>query len=136
MTTTVILDNEAVQALLSVAHPKHARAFASVRAVTARRRNDRPMRLLVPTAVRVEAGLDRTAPAAAFINRLGILDVPLDGAVADVAAALVATHHVSVADAHVGAALRTVAGPVTILTSDPGDMRTVAGTKDVVIVTL
>jgi len=41
-----------------------------------------------------------------------------------------------VADAHIGAALRTVAGPVTILTSDPGDMRTVAGTKDVVIVTL
>ncbi len=136
MTTTVMLDNEAVQALLSVSHPKHAEALTSVQVVTHRRRTGRPMRLLVPTAVRVEAGWDRTAPAAAFINRLGILDIPLDGAAADVAAALVATHHVSVADAHVGAALRTTAGPVTILTSDPGDMRTVAGTKDVVIVTL
>jgi len=136
VTTTVVLDNEAVQALLSVRHPKHARTLSSVQVVTDRRRNDRPTRLLVPTAVRVEAGWDRTAPAAAFINRLGIVDVPLDRAAADVAAALVATHHVSVADAHVGAALRTVAGPVTVVTSDPGDMRTVAGTADVVIVTL
>ena len=136
MTSTVVLDNEAVQALLSVRHPKHAQALRSVQVVTDRQRTDRRIRLLVPTAVRVEAGWDRTAPAAAFINRLGIADVALDKAVADVAAALVATHHVSVADAHIGAALRTVTGPVTIVTSDPDDMRTVAGTKDVVIVTL
>lgn len=138
MTRTVILDNEPVQALLSVAHGKHRKALAQVQVVATRKKKGVAMKVVVPTAVRAEAGWDRTAPAAAFINLLGILDVPLDRTSADIAASLAATHDVSVADAHVGATIGLLAGagPITVLTSDPHDMRTVSGAADVVIVTL
>lgn len=137
MSRTVILDNEAVQALLSPSHRKHARALAAVRVVVTRKKKGPVITVVVPAAVRVEAGWSRTDPRAAFINLLGILDVPLNGAASDVAAGLVATYGVSVADAHVGAVVAAAAarGPVTVVTSDPKDIRTVAG-AEVTIVTL
>ncbi|MEO5679843.1 MAG: hypothetical protein ABIS47_09245 [Acidimicrobiales bacterium] len=138
MTSTVILDNEAVQALLSVSHPKHPRALAHVQVIVSRKKKGVPTKVVVPTAVRAEAGWDRTDAGAAFINLLGILDVSLDRASANIAASIVSKHHVSVADAHLGAAISTFAGTgqITVVTSDPADMRTVAGTTDMVIVTL
>src|SRR5688500_1895212 len=99
---TVVLDNEAVQALRSTAHPKHAQVIAHVQVVAQRKRKAVPLDVVVPAAVRVEAGWDRRMPAAALINHLRIIDAPLESTSANAAADLVARLHVSVADAHIG----------------------------------
>lgn len=140
MTGTVLFDNEAVQALRAPDHAKHRRALSYVQVVAVRKRKARrTAEVLVPTAVRVEAGWDRSDPRAAFVNLLGIRDAPLHRDVADGAAAIAVEHRVSVADAHLGAVARRLpgsAGPVTIVTSDAEDMRRAAGTTPVSIVTL
>lgn len=135
---TVVLDNESVQALRRTDHPKHALVIAHVQVVAQRKRKAIPLDVVVPTAVRVEAGWDRRAPASASVNHLRIRDVPLDPASADVAAGLVAGLHVSVADAHIGATVHAVAdrGPVTIVTSDPADMAAVVDSVPATIVTI
>ena len=90
---------------------------------------------MVPSAVRVEAGWDRTAARWAFLNRLRITDVPLDAALANAAAAIHEEAGVSVADAHLGATIRSAAdADVTVLTSDPADIRKVAGDHAVIVV--
>lgn len=113
MSRTVILDNEAVQALLSVRHPKHAKVLALVQVVAARKRRAPTLRLVVPTAVRVEAGWDRTTSRAALVNRLRVADAVLDVRAADVAARLRTAHDLSVADAHLGAVIDDVAVAAT-----------------------
>jgi predicted nucleic acid-binding protein len=138
VTRIVVLDNEAVQALMSVDHPKHRRVLAHVQVVAARKKRAVALDVLAPTAVRAEAGWDRTSHDAAFINLLRIRDAPLDTNSADMAAAIVSAHGVSVADAHVGAVIqaRHGTGSVTVLSSDPDDMRAVAGTATVTVVRL
>jgi hypothetical protein len=104
-----------------------------------KRKEARAARLLVPTAVRVEAGWDRQDPEAAFVNRLGVRDVALDAKTADEAARILVGQHVSVADAHVGGVVRrlpTEAGPVTVISSDRADMRVVCGDVPVTVVVL
>jgi hypothetical protein len=138
MKRTLVLDNEAVQALMVVDHPKHRRALAFVQVAALRKKRAVALEVEVPTAVRVEAGWDRTASNAAFINLLRVRDAVLDTGSADVAAALVLAHGVSVADAHLGAVVRARrgSGPITVLSSDPGDIRAVAGSDDVTVVRL
>lgn len=140
MNRLTLLDNEAVQALMSTEHPKHRAALAHVEAVGHRKKRGTAatVELVVPTTVRVEAGWDRTVPAAATINRLKIRDAPLDAAIANAAASIAIEHGVSPADAHLGAVARSAGAVarVTILTSDPQDLRRVAESLDVVIVTL
>ncbi len=135
---TVVLDNEAVQALRMPGHKKHRRALSHIQVVAARKRKGSgAISLVVPTAVRVEAGWDRTEPRSAFINLLGIRDAALDEKAADRAAALAHEHRVSVADAHIGAVIRHLpARPVTVITSDAKDVRLVAGSVPVNIVSL
>jgi hypothetical protein len=124
---TVVLDNEAVQALADPAHRKHRRVLAAVEAAAARNlRRAGSVRLVVPTCVRVEAGWNRQAPRAATINRLRVHDVPLDSGAADRAASVRLALAVSVADAHVGAVLDATAGPHAVLTSDVDDLRRIA----------
>jgi predicted nucleic acid-binding protein len=132
----VVLDNEAVQALGDPAHPKHRRVTAHLRGAVHRRRRGREIRVVVPTAVRVEAGWDRTAPSAAAINRLRVADRPLDTAAADIAAAIARQFGgVTVADAHVGATIRTLGhDEAVVLTSDPEDIQRVAGDRRVITV--
>lgn len=131
--STLLLDNEAVQALREVAHPKHRRVMAHVEAALGRRRRD-PGRAVVPTAVRVEAGWSRTDPAAALLNRLCPADAALDTATANVAAVIVGRTGVSVADSHLGATARQEPGQVIVLTSDPGDLRRAAEPKRITAV--
>lgn len=135
MSWTILLDNEAVQALADPSHRKHRRAVGYAQVAASRKARGTPVSLAVPTAVRVEAGWDRTAPAWAFVNRLRITDVPLDGQHANAAAAISSRTRVSVADAHLGAAMANAAR-VTVLTSDPRDMRIVAEGKQVEVVAL
>ena len=135
---TVVLDNEAVQALRTTEHPKHAQVIAHVQVVAQRKRKAISLNVVVPTAVRVEAAWDRRAPTAALINHLRIADASLDAAIANVAGDLVSRLGVSVADAHIGATVRSVAdqGAVAIITSDPGDMVVVSDPIAVTIVTI
>jgi hypothetical protein len=93
--------------------------------------------LAVPSAVRVEAGWDRTSAAWAFVNRLRIADIPLDTSRGNVAAAIRNRTSVSVADAHLGAAIRFAGSDhITAITSDPGDIRTVAEDTPIAIVAI
>jgi predicted nucleic acid-binding protein len=131
----IVLDPEAVQALGDPAHTKHRRVTAHLRGAVHRRRRGREVRVVVPTAVRVEAGWDRTAPSAAAINRLRVDDRPLDTATADLAAAIAGqVDGVSVADAHIGATMRALDHEAVVLTSDPEDIQRVAGAQRVTTV--
>ena len=124
---TLVVDNEAVQALVDATHRKHRRVLAAVEVTAARNlRRAGSVRLVVPTAVRVEAGWDRRARRSAAINRLRVEDIPLDRHAADTAAAVVAALGVSVADAHLASVLRTTPGPHAVLTSDRADVRRIA----------
>lgn len=133
MSRAVVLDNEAVQALRDVSHRKHQEVLAHLVAVTGRRRKGVEVSTVVPTSVRVEAGWDRTLATSAAINRLRVADHLLDASTADTAASLVSDlAGVSVADAHIGAAVRSLPHEeVVVLTSDPGDIRRVAGPREV-----
>lgn len=120
---TILLDNEAVAVLADPLHRKHRHALAHLQAVIVRRRNAAPTRVIVPTAVRVEAHWDRTDPTTAGMNRFRILDAALDRPAADLAASIARRAGVSVADAHLGAVARSLIGDdLVVLTSDPRDM--------------
>jgi hypothetical protein len=129
----VVLDNEAVQALGDAAHPKHRTVVAHLSGIVQRRRRGAEVTAAVPTAVRVEAGWDRSAPDAAAINRFRIVDDVLDSAAANLAAKIKSElAGVSVADAHLGATVRVLAhDEIVVLTSDPGDVVRVAGDRPV-----
>ncbi len=137
MSRLVVLDNEAVQALQDPGHPRHRRVVSHAQVVASRKQRAAAIQVVVPTSVRVEAGWDRTSPAWVFPNRLRIADVPLDTAHASTAAAIRNRTGVSVAYGHLGSVIQsTSAGQITVVTSDPGDMRLVAGDKPVTVVTL
>ena len=137
MTHLIILDNEAAQALADPAHRKHRQALAYAQVVAIRKRRAADIETAVPTTVRVEAGWDRTSPAWTFPNRLRITDSPLDPTAASTAAAIRTQTSVSVADAHIGAVIYSAqATHITVVTSDPADMRQVAGDKTVTIAAL
>jgi predicted nucleic acid-binding protein len=108
-----------------------------VQVVTQRKRRAVPVNIQVPTTVRVDAGWDRTAVSWSFANGLRIADVVLDAAQANTAASIRERTQVSVADAHLGAVIRSSgAEQVTVLTSDPGDAREVAGDRRITVMTI
>lgn len=110
-------------ALADATHSKHRLVVAHLAGVAVRRRKGTAARVMVATAVRVEAGWDRSEPGAAAINRYRVADTPLDAVTANVAASIVNRTGVSVADAHIGAVVRSLEGDeVVVLTSDPDDM--------------
>jgi predicted nucleic acid-binding protein len=137
MTRLVVLDNEAVQALASPRHPKHQRVLGYTEVVERRKRRAAAISLLIPTAVRVEAGWDRSSPQWAFLNRLRIVDVLLDAVCANKAAEIRELTRVSVADAHIGATVQSAPdADITVITSDPEDIRRVAGGRLVTVVAI
>ena len=124
MARTLILDNEAVQALLSAQHPKHRSAMAYLEVPALRnRRNAGSLSVIVPTTVRVEAGWDRSASRSDTANRLPIVDDALNTGSADRAAHLRDILGISPADAHIGAVAQAVQGAISILTSDVDGLR-------------
>ena len=127
MTGTLVLDNEAVQALEDPNHRKHARATDLIAANAVRGRRSAPtaLRIVVPVAVRIEAGWDRTDATANSINRITqAVDLPCAGVESNLAARLrAALPGLSLVDATIGAAIASAPPPVRILTSDADDMR-------------
>jgi len=137
MTRVVVLDNEAVQALRDPGHPKHRRVVSAAQVVASRKRRTVAIQMVVPTTVRVEAGWNRTSPAWAFPNRLRIADSPLGTASASTAAGIRARTGLSVADSHIGAVIQSAHhDQITVVTSDPGDMRLAAGDKIITVVAI
>lgn len=120
----IVLDNEAVQALVDAAHDKHKGALALLEARTQRNtRAPGSVLAVVPTAVRVEAGVDRTDPAANALGRLRVLDVELTTARADRAARLRTAAGGSTEDATVAEAASSYPEAlVTVATSDLTDL--------------
>lgn len=136
---TIVLDNEAIQALETSTHPKHRRVLSHLEGVASRRRRGRIVEAVVPTSVRVEAGWDRTDPTAALLNRFRVRDHHLDGRAADIAAKLVSSGVVSsVADAHIGATVRGTLDhdDVVVISSDPHDMAAACAPVPVRIVSI
>ena len=124
---TIILDNEAVQALTDPTHAHHRDVVAHLAGVVSRHRRGSIVETVVPTTVRVEAGWDRSNPGAAAINRLRVLDHVLDTATANQAASIQKATGLGPTDAHTGATVRSVSsGDVIVLTSDPTDIATVS----------
>jgi hypothetical protein len=137
MSHLVLLDSEAVQALRDPSHAKHRRVIGYVQVIADRKRRAAAISAVVPTAVRVEAGWDRTSPAWAFPNQLRIADMPLDTISANRAATIRGRTRVSVADAHLGAiATSSSITNITVITSDPGDMQQIVEGARVNIVTI
>jgi hypothetical protein len=131
----LVLDNEAVQALAQVTHGKHRTVVAYVAGVVARRRRGTAAMAIVPTAVRAEAGWDRSEPRAAAINRFRIADHALDTATANIAAGIGTRAGVTVADAHIGAVVRCAgADDVVVFTSDPEDIRRASATEAITVI--
>jgi len=125
---SIILDNEAVQALSDPTHRKHRAVLAHLEVRNQRQRGRRTnITVLVPVAVRIEASWDRTAATAADINRISAaVDVDLRQEGADRAAQLRQAVNVSVVDATVGQAAEAAPQPVAVLTSDADDMTRLA----------
>ena len=125
---TIVLDNEAIQALADVHHRKHRRALSFIEVANQRSgRRREPVAIVVPVAVRVETGWDRTAPSAAALNRISrARDIVLDARAADRAAQLRQNAGVSVVDATVAQVAEASARPIAILTSDSKDMHRLA----------
>lgn len=135
MNRLVVLDNEAIQALANPHHPKHQSTIDHVQQLVRRKKEATAITILAPTAVRVEAGWDRTSPQWAFINRLRIADAHLDEASANKAAIIREQTRVSVADAHIGATVQsTPHTDITVITSDPKDIRKVVGGRPVSVI--
>src|ERR1700757_1719236 len=134
MMRLVVFDNEAVQALQDRAHPKQTPVVSKAQVVESRKRRAIAIQVVVPTAVRVEAGWDRTSPAWVFPKRLRIADSLLDTVSANPAAGIRDRIGVSVADSHIGAVIQSAStGQITVVTSDPGDTRRVAGDKNIIV---
>ncbi|HET6186093.1 MAG TPA: hypothetical protein VFE59_03735 [Trebonia sp.] len=137
MSHLVLLDNEAVQALGVPTHPKHLHVVSHVQVVASRKRRAMSITVAVPTSIRVEAGWNRTSPSWAFLNRLRVADLPLDALYANAAASIRQAAQVSVADAHIGAVIQSAsADRISVITSDPVDMRRIAGDRNVTVVTV
>ena len=129
---SVVLDNEAAQALLAVTHPKHRAVLAVIAELTRRAMRGQPrVQTIVPTAVRVEAGWDRSAQAAANANRIvRPVDRPLSPTAADRACQFRAMVEVSLVDACVAEAFESAPQPAAVVTSDRDDMETLRGVSN------
>ena len=118
----ILLDNEAVQALIDTRHTKHADALAFVEADLVGKQAKGAISLHIPTAVRVEAEWDRTSRSV-HVPRVRFHDMPLGAGTANVAARVKTGNTVSVADAHLGAEIANAATDqrICVITSDHTD---------------
>jgi hypothetical protein len=84
----------------------------------------------VPTAVRVEAELDRRSPSTTALGRMRVRDVPLDRHRTDRAVAMRIHAGGSTVDACVAEAAASEPGSVTVLTADLTDVPALLAAAD------
>lgn len=126
---SVVLDNEPLQALADVAHPKHKAMLTKIRAVQHEAAQGRSVRVVTTTAVRVEALVSRQAPGAAGLGLFRVRDVPLDARRADRCVSIARASSSTTVDVTVGqvAEEEAAAGVVTVYTSDLTDIARIVG---------
>ena len=120
-----VLDNEAAQAVADLNHPKHRRLADVLNAADLDR-----VRLVVPTAVRIEARVSPGPRKGTGLGRFRVDDIPLDSRCADRAIALADGLSASAVDATVVQCAEefAVAGArVTVYTSDVRDIEALCG---------
>jgi hypothetical protein len=129
---TLVLDNEALQALADRHHAKHRVMLEKIAAVKYESRRGASVRVVTPTAVRVEALVSRQAAETATLGRFNVQDVPLDGTRADRCVALAAAATATAVDATVAEAAESQARTrrVSVYTSDVADLTRLVGHVD------
>lgn len=120
----LVLDNEALQALADPRHPKHRVMLEKIAAVKYESERGASVRVVTPTAVRVEALVSRQTAVTAALGRFNVQDIALDSTRADRCVALAAAATATAVDATVAAAAESEAHTrqVTVYTSDVGDL--------------
>lgn len=121
LSSSIVLDHEAVQALLDHDSTKHRIVRAHLRASATRRKRKEIVNIVAPASARVEAGWVSSKPSVALADMIPTKDHPLDRVAANKAAGVRLRTGVSVVDAHVAVAaddLATIGLSVTVLTSD------------------
>jgi len=130
----LVLDNEAVQALMDRQHPKHVRVVAHLSAAGARKKGRAEISYVkVPATVMVEAGWDRRDRQLADLNRLHPEVDPLDEPRSRECIHLMRLRRVGVVDTHVAAAANSQTDHVAVLTSDRDDMEALTDSHVTVI---
>lgn len=129
-----MLDNEAAQALADTSHVKHRALLATLEAIAGRNeRRPASAAMIVPTAVRVEALLNRRRPGSAGLGQFRVRDVELTSQRADRAVELRRAASGSEVDATVAQAAEELATPgvrVSVYTADLTDLpRLAAATR-------
>jgi hypothetical protein len=121
---SLVLDNEALQALANPRHPKHRVMLEKIAAVKYESSRGASVRVVTPTAVRVEALVSRRTPATAGLGRFNVQNIALDSTRADRCVALGTASTASAVDATVAEAAESEArtGNVSVYTSDVADL--------------
>lgn len=121
----VVLDNEALQALADPRHSKHRVMLEKIAAVKYESGRGASVRVVTPTAVRVEALVSRRTAGTASLGRFNVQDIALDSTRTDRCVTLAAAAASATAvDATVAEAAESEARTrhVSVYTSDVGDL--------------
>lgn len=129
---TVVLDNEALQALADPRHRKHQVMLEKIAAVKYESGRGASVRVVTPTAVRVEAHVSRQGAGTATLGRFRVQDISLDSTRADRCVALAVAAAATAVDATVAEAAESEARTrrVSVYTSDVGDLTRLVGHVD------
>lgn len=124
----MVLDNEALQALADLRHPKHRVMLEKIAAVKYESARGASVRVVTPTAVRVEALVSRQTAGTAALGRFNVQDIALDSTRADRCVALAAAATATAVDATVAEVAESEARTrqVSVYTSDVGDLHRLA----------
>ncbi len=119
----LVLDNEALQALADPRHSKHRVMLEKIAAVKYESGRGASVRVVTPTAVRVEARVSRRTAGTASLGRFNVQDIALDSTRTDRCVTLAAASATAV-DATVAEAAESEARTrhVSVYTSDVGDL--------------
>lgn len=129
---SVVLDNEALQALADPRHRKHQVMLEKIAAVKYECGRGASVRVVTPTAVRVEALVSQQNAGTATLGRFRVQEIPLDATRADRCVALAVVARGTTVDATVAEAAEGEARTrqVSVYTSDVGDLTRLIGHVD------
>lgn len=124
LAASLVLDNEALQALADLRHPKHRVMLEKIAAVKYESARGASVRVVTPTAVRVEALVSRQSTGTASLGRFHVQDIALDATRADRCIALAGAASATAVDATVAETAESEARTrrVSVCTSDVEDL--------------